>query len=104
VPALTPQQRGALGGRASADALTFAQRRQRARLAALERWSREDPTATAERGQQGLLDKFRREILEEFPDLVDPELSRRVEARRKAHMTRLSFMASRARSLNDAAG
>lgn len=96
---LTPSQRAALGGRASAESLTRSQRRQRARIAALERWSREDPTANAARGQQGLLDKFRRQILDEFPGLVEPELTRRAEARRRAHMQRLAFERSKLRTL-----
>lgn len=79
--------------------LTPSQRSQRARIAALERWSREDPSANAARGQQGLLDKFRREILEEQPGLVEPELTRRAEARRRAHMTRLAFERSRQRAI-----
>jgi hypothetical protein len=78
--------------------LTPSQRSQRARIAALERWSREDPSANAARGQAGLLDKFRRQILEEFPDLQDPELTRRAEARRRAFMQRIAFQSSRARS------
>jgi hypothetical protein len=76
-----------------------AQITQRARIAALTRWSREDPRAQAQRAQAGLLDKFRREVLEEFPGLQEPELSRRAEARRRLHMERLSFKASRARTL-----
>lgn len=79
--------------------LTPSQRSQRARIAALARWSREDPTANAARGQQGLLDKFRREILDEFPGLVDPELTRRAEARRRAHMQRIAFERSKLRAL-----
>lgn len=43
---------------AASTALTREQRTQRARLAALTRWSKEDPTANAERGQAGLLDRF----------------------------------------------
>ena len=77
--------------------LTPSQRSQRARIAALERWSREDPAANAARGQQGLLAKFRRDVLDEFPDLVEPELTRRAEARRRAHMQRLAYRSARAR-------
>lgn len=78
--------------------LTPEQRRLRARQAALARWSREDPTDNARRAQAGLLDKFRREITEEQPDVTEPELTRRAEARRRQHMTRMSYAASRART------
>lgn len=78
--------------------LTPEQRTQRARLAALTRWSKENPKANAERGQDGLVEKFRREVLAEDPSVVEPELTRRAEAARKAHMVRLAFMSSRART------
>lgn len=78
--------------------LTPEQRKQRARLAALARWSKEDPTSNAHRAQAGLLDKFRREILTEQGDVPEPELTRRAEARRRLHMTRMSYAASKARS------
>lgn len=78
--------------------LTPEQRRLRARQAALARWSKEDPTANAHRAQAGLLDKFRREITAEQPDVTEPELTRRAEARRRQHMTRMSFEASKART------
>lgn len=81
--------------------LTREQRSQRARLAALTRWSKENPKASAERGQEGLLDSFRREVLEHDPTVVEPELTRRAAAGRKAHMVRLAFQSSKARSAVD---
>lgn len=78
--------------------LTPEQRKQRARIAALTRWSKEDPTTNARRAQAGLLDKFRREILAEQGDITEPELTRRAEARRRQHMARMSYEASKARS------
>jgi hypothetical protein len=75
--------------------LTPAQRSQRARLAALTRWSRENAAAAAARGQAGLLEKFRREVLAADPQVAEPELTRRAEAARRAHMTRLAFQRSR---------
>lgn len=78
--------------------LTPEQRRQRARIAALARWSREDPTANAHRAQAGLLDRFRREVAAEQPEITEPELTRRAEARRREHMVRMSFEASKARA------
>jgi hypothetical protein len=76
-------------------ALTPEQRSQRGRIAALERWSRENPAVNAARGQAGLLEKFRREVLAADPDVVEPELTRRAEAARRAHMVRLNFQRSR---------
>ena len=68
-----------------------------ASLAALERWSREDPRPQAQRAQAGLLDKFRRQIADESPDIGEPELTRRAEARRRAHMKRLAYNREKAR-------
>lgn len=78
-------------------ALTPEQRSMRARLAALTRWSRENPAPNAARGQDGLLDRFRREV---DPDnsLPPAERERRAVAARKAHMTRLALASSRSRS------
>lgn len=77
--------------------LTRNQRTQRARLAALTRWAHEDPAANAARGQHGLMDKFRREVLDRAPGVVEPELTRRAVALRRAHMQRLAFESSKAR-------
>jgi hypothetical protein len=82
---------------AASKTLTAEQRSLRARLAANRRWSQEDPQANAKRGQAGLLDRFRREILAEQGDIAEPELTRRAKARRREHMQRLSFEASKAR-------
>jgi hypothetical protein len=75
--------------------LTATERSMRASIAALERWSREDPTVNAQRGQAGLRAKFRAEIVAEFPDLGEDETNRRAEARYKAHMKRIRFAAMR---------
>jgi hypothetical protein len=75
--------------------LSPTQRSQRASIAALTRWSREDPAANAARGQAGLREKFRREALAADPQVVEPELTRRAEAARRAHMKRLSFRRSK---------
>ena len=68
----------------------------RARIAALARWSKEDPAASAQRGQAGLLARFEREV---DPDnqLPPEERRRRAEAARRLHMTRLAFASSKAR-------
>ena len=77
--------------------LTPSQRVQRARIAAFTRWSKEDPAATAARGQAGLLAKFVDQV---DPDRVLPEAERqrRAEAARKAHMTRLAFRSAKVRA------
>jgi hypothetical protein len=69
---------------------------ERASIAALSRWSRENPRANAERGQRGLRAKFLREIDEETPGLAEAERQRRADVRYRLHMKRLAF-ASRAR-------
>jgi hypothetical protein len=78
-------------------ALTRAQRKLRAQIAANTRWSREDPAPTAARGQAGLLARFQREV---DPDgtLEPAERARRAEAARKAHMQRLALRSSQARA------
>lgn len=83
--------------------LTPEQRSQRARIAALARWAKETPSANAARGQSGLLEKFRQQVLADDPNVAEPELSRRAEAARRLHMQRLAFKASRARSKTKAA-
>lgn len=69
--------------------LTPEQRSQSARIAALTRWSKEDPAATAARGQAGLLARFEREV-DPNNELPPAERSRRAVAARKAHMARLA--------------
>jgi hypothetical protein len=68
----------------------------RAKLAAHTRWSREDPTENAIRGQRGLQAKFERDV---DPEGVLPpaERARRAESLRQAHMARLALASSRAR-------
>ena len=72
---------------AASKTLTSGERTLRARLAAHKRWSQEDPHANAVRGQAGLLDRFRREIIAEQGDITEPELTRRAEARRREHIS-----------------
>lgn len=77
--------------------LTPEQRTLRARIAACERWAREDGKANAERAQRGLRDRFRREAAERYPDLTPAELDRRADSAYRAHMTRLALASSKAR-------
>jgi hypothetical protein len=78
-------------------ALTPAQRSLRASIAANTRWSVEDPTANAERGQAGLVARFRRQV---DPDhqLPDAERERRAQSAYRAHMQRLALASSKARA------
>jgi hypothetical protein len=78
--------------------LTPEQRKLRARIAAHTRWAKEDPVPGAIRGQAGLIEKFRREVLAADPAVTDPELTRRAESLRSAHMARLAIASSRARA------
>ena len=78
--------------------LTPEQRRIRASIAANVRWSREDPAATAARGQAGLLARFDREVREAAPGLSEAEYARRAQAAYRAHMARLSLASSKARA------
>jgi hypothetical protein len=57
-----------------------------ATIAALTRWSREDPKANAERGQAGLKRKFYDAT---DPALPEAERQRRAHAAYRAHMTRI---------------
>jgi hypothetical protein len=75
--------------------LTAKQRRMRASIAALTRWSQEDPAANAARGQAGLRAKFTRQIAEEFPGLAPDELARRADCAYRAHMRRVRYAGMR---------
>lgn len=78
--------------------LTPEQRSLRARIAANTRWSRDrDRKTNAERGQNGLLARFEREV---DPDGTLPPAERRklAENARRAHMQRLAFASSKART------
>jgi hypothetical protein len=78
--------------------LTPEQRKLRASLAALDRWSREDPAANAARGQAGLRAKFEREAREADPQASDAEIARRAECAYQAHFKRMAFEREKARA------
>lgn len=78
--------------------LTPEQRSQRARIAALTRWSNEDPKATATRGQNGLRARIERDVAEKFPDVAPAELARRADVAYRAHFARLAFASAKSRS------
>lgn len=69
-----------------------------ASVAAFHRWARHDPRAHGQVMQAGLLDKFRREVQEHDSTVVEPELSRRAECLRRAHMRRLALKSAKARA------
>jgi hypothetical protein len=75
--------------------LTPKQRSQRASIAALSRWAREDPAANAARGQAGLRARFLREVDEESPDLPEAERQRRATTLYRLHFKRLRYLRSR---------
>jgi hypothetical protein len=77
--------------------LTKPQRILRAQIAANTRWSRENPTANAARGQAGLLARFEREAREADPGASGAEIARRAQAAHRAHMQRLALASSKAR-------
>ena len=83
--------------------LTPEQRTMRARIAANTRWSRENPAATAARGQAGLMAKFIDQVDPERV-LSEAERNRRAEAARRAHMQKLAFASSKARTDRTPAG
>jgi hypothetical protein len=82
-------------------ALTPTQRSQRARIAALTRWSREAPAVNAARGQAGLMAKFVDQV-DPGRQLPEAERQRRAEAARRAHMQRLAFRSAKARGKRSA--
>jgi hypothetical protein len=78
--------------------LTPQQRTLRASIAAHARWSREDPSENAARGQAGLLAKFDREAREAEPGLTEAEYVRRAQSAYRAHMGRLALASSKPRA------
>jgi hypothetical protein len=76
--------------------MTPAEREQR-RLAANERWSKQDPKPFMAMVRDGLIQKWRLEVVEEAQGLTLPEseIARRVEAKRRAHQNRMTLAAMR---------
>lgn len=76
--------------------LSPSERRQRASLAALSRWSREDPVAGTAKARQAFAERFLDEV---DPDRVLPEAERlrRAECARKAYYKRLAYKSALAR-------
>jgi hypothetical protein len=72
-------------------------RSQRARIAALTRWSREDPGPATKKARDGFNASFEREVDPEGI-LPEPERLRRAEAAKKAHFARLAMRSAKARA------
>ena len=70
---------------------------QRARIAALTRWSREDPRPATAKAPEGFRGRFLNEV---DPDRTLPiaERERRAAAAMRAHMLRLAALSAKARS------
>lgn len=79
-----------------ATGLTPEQRSQRARIAALARWSREDPAAQGAKMRAGFDQRFLDEV---DPDRVLPEAERerRAACARKRYFTDLAYKSAKAR-------
>ena len=81
---------------AASTSLTPEQRSQRARIAALDRWSREDPVAATEPARRAFLESFEHKV-DPVGVLTPEERARRAECAYRAHMQRLAFKSARAR-------
>lgn len=77
------------------------QRKLQARLAALTRWSKEDPVEGTAKARAAFLSKFEQQV---DPDGVLPveERQRRATAARKAHFTALALRSAQARKKRSA--
>jgi hypothetical protein len=78
--------------------MTPAEREQR-RLAANERWSKQDPRPFMAKVRAGFTRKLLLEVLEEAKGsyLPEAEIERRIEAKRRAHQNRMTLAAMAAR-------
>jgi hypothetical protein len=81
-------------------ALTPEARSRRARIAALTRWSREDPAPATAKARTGFLQRFEHEV---DPDgvLTPDERATRAQRALRAHMLRLSAKSAAARRKTD---
>ena len=81
--------------------LSPAEREQR-RLAALERWSKSDPFVHMAKVREGLIQKWRLEVVQEAQGtrLSQAEIARRIDCKRKAHPVTVSAKMLRLELLN----
>lgn len=82
--------------------LTPEQNSQRARIAALTRWAKEDGKVQAQRGQDGLLRKWAAEVdataAAQGESLDEAQRQRRIATKQKLHMARLAQARSKKRA------
>jgi hypothetical protein len=76
--------------------VTPEQRSQRARIAALTRWSREDPTIGTQKALDAFLQRFLTEV-DPTGSLPEDERARRAQRARRAHMLTLASRSAKAR-------
>lgn len=76
--------------------LTPDQRVMRARIAANERWSRQDPKPATDRAREAFLARFENAV-DPNRELPEGERARRALAARRAYFLRLSLKSARAR-------
>lgn len=78
--------------------MTPAEREQR-RLAANMRWGKEDPGPFMEKVREGLIQKWRLEVIAEADglQLSQAEIARRIDCKRRAHQNRMTLAAMAAR-------
>lgn len=75
---------------------TQQERSQRARIAALTRWAKEDPRPALAKVREGLYARFELEV-DPRSELDPAERARRATAAFRAHMARLALASARAR-------
>jgi hypothetical protein len=78
--------------------MTPAQRSLYGRIGAAVARSRHDPRELTSEARRVFLQRFERQVREEFPDLPDPEVERRAGERRRAHMLQLAAKSSTSRA------
>jgi hypothetical protein len=86
---------------AASTSLTPEQLSTRGSIAVNARWAKStaaEREANAQRAQQGLRDRFDREVREARPGLTDAEYAKMAENAYRAHMGRLAFASSKARA------
>jgi len=82
--------------------LTPEQRRIRARIGALTRWSKEDPMPAMTRAREAQMSKWEKQVDPEGA-LSPDERRRRAESLRRAHMQKLALISSQKRAAAKAA-
>jgi hypothetical protein len=85
--------------------LTLEQLKARASLAAHTQWANEpDRRARLANAHRALSDRFEREVRAKHPDASPEAIAQMTSSAMKAHMTRLAFLSSKARSTRSERG